>query len=72
MQSEKLSDVIINNKSKQHINDSGRTIGIISEQRGSQQGTPNETILNHRNARHFIIDNIDTIIALNRKKAKKE
>lgn len=66
-----FSNVIINNKSHKRITDSGRNIGIISEQRVNQQGTPYEAVSYDLNAQHFIIDNIDAVIELNRQKAKK-
>ena len=69
-QSGMLSNVIINNKMKKRVTDSGRNIGIISEQRVNQQGMPYEAILYDLNAQHFIINNIDAIITLNREKAK--
>ena len=69
-QSGMLSNVIINNKTKKRVTDSGRNIGIISEQRVNQQGTPYEAIMYDLNAQHFIINNIKAIIALNREKAK--
>lgn len=70
MQMGMLSEVIINNKTKKRVTDSGRNIGIISEQRVSQQGTPYEAIMYDLSAQHFIIDNIGAIIALNREKTK--
>ena len=69
-QSGMFSNVIVNNKSHKHVTDSGRNIGIISEKRVSQQGTTYEAISYDLNAQHFIIDNIDAIIEMNRQKAK--
>ncbi len=69
-QSGMLSNIIVNSKSKKRVTDSGRNIGIISEQRVGQQGTPYEAIMYDLNAQHFIVDNIGAIIALNREKAK--
>lgn len=69
-QSGMLSNVIFNNKTKKRVTDSGRNIGIISEQRVNQQGTPYEAIMYDLNAQHFIVDNIEAIIALNSEKTK--
>lgn len=66
-----FSSVIINNKSHKRVTDFGRNIGIVSEQRVNQQGTTYEAISYDLNAQHFIIDNIDAVIELNRQKAKK-
>lgn len=66
-----FSSVIINNKAHKRVTDSGRSIGIVSEQRVNQQGTTYEAISYDLNAQHFIIDNIEAIIELNRQKAKK-
>ena len=66
-----LTNVIINNKSKKRVTDNGRSVGIISEQRVNQQGSTYEAISYNLNAQHFIIDNIHTIIELNKKKATK-
>lgn len=66
-----LTNVIINNKSKKRVTDNGRTVGIISEQRVNQQGSTYEAISYNLNAQHFIVDNIHSIIELNRKKATK-
>ena len=66
-----LTNVIINNKSKKRVTDNGRSVGIISEQRVNQQGSTYEAISYNLNAQHFIVDNIHSIIELNRKKATK-
>lgn len=67
-----LTNVIINNKSRKRITDSGRSIGIVSEQRVNQQGTPYEAILYDLSAQHFITNNINAIIELNQQKARKK
>ena len=66
-----LTNVIINNKSKKRVTDNGRSVGIISEQRVNQQESTYEAISYNLNAQHFIVDNIHSIIELNRKKATK-
>ena len=66
-----LTNVIINNKSKKRMTDNGRSVGIISEQRVNQQGSTYEAISYNLKAQHFIVDNIHSIIELNRKKATK-
>lgn len=66
-----LSTVIINNKERKTVSDSGKGIGIIEDERESIYGRKYTVILYSLNAQHFIIDNIDAIIALNREKAKK-
>ena len=66
-----LTNDIINNKSKKRVTDNGRSVGIISEQRVNQQGSTYEAISYNLNAQHFIVDNIHSIIELNRKKATK-
>lgn len=66
-----FTNVIVNNKSRKRVTDSGRNIGIVAEQKVNQQGTAYEAIFYNLNAQHFIIDNIDAIIELNRQKAKK-
>ena len=66
-----LTNVIINNKSKKRVTDNGRSVGIISEQRVNQQGSTYEAISYNLNAQQFIVDNIHSIIELNRKKATK-
>ena len=53
------------------MTDNGRSVGIISEQRVNQQGSTYEAISYNLNAQHFIVDNIHSIIELNRKKATK-
>ena len=53
------------------VTDNGRSVGIISEQRVNQQGSTYEAISYNLNAQHFIVDNIHSIIELNRKKATK-
>lgn len=67
-----LTNVVINNKSKKHVTNNGRNIGIISEQRVNQQGSTYEAISYNLNAQHFIIDNIHAVIELNRQKANKK
>lgn len=66
-----LSTVTINDKAHKRVTESGRNIGIISEQRVNQQGTTYEAIFYSLSAQHFIIDNIDAIIALNQSRSKK-
>lgn len=66
-----LSDIIVNNKSRKRPTSAGQNIGIITEERTSQQGRTYEAVYYNLNAQHFIIDNIDTIIEYNRQKANK-
>lgn len=66
-----LSDNIVNNKTRKRPTAQGMNIGIITEERTNQYGTPYEGVFYNLNAQHFIIDNIDTIIAFNCEKAKK-
>ncbi len=66
-----FNTVTVNNKTYKRVTESGRNIGIISEQRENQQGTKYEAVFYNLNAQHFIIDNIDAIIEMNRQKAKK-
>ena len=60
-----LSNVVINNKTHKRVTESGRSVGIITEQRVNRQGTTYEAVFYNLNAQRFIIDNIDAIIALN-------
>ena len=66
-----FSTVTVNNKTHRRVTESGRNIGIISEQRENQQGTKYEAVFYSLSAQHFIIDNIDTIIEQNRQKSSK-
>ena len=66
-----FSSVIVNNKNHKRVTDSGRSIGIISEQRVNQQGTKYEAVFYDLNAQHFILDNISTIIEWNRQRSAK-
>ena len=56
-----LTNVIINNKSKKRVTDNGRSV----------EGSTYEAISYNLNAQNFIVDNIHSIIELNRKKATK-
>lgn len=66
-----LTNIIVNNKARKRPTSSGENLGIFTEERTNQYGTPYEGVFYNLNAQHFIIDNIDTVIALNREKAKK-
>ena len=66
-----FNTVTVNNKTHRRVTDSGRNIGIISEQRENQQGTKYEAVFYSLSAQHFIIDNIDAIIALNYSRSQK-
>ena len=65
-----LSSIIVNNKTKRVPTEAGKQIGIIAEERVSKQGFTYEAVYYNLNAQHFIIDNIDAIIALNLEKSK--
>ena len=66
-----LSDNSVNNKTRKRPTAQGMNIGIITEERTNQYGTPYEGVFYNLNAQHFIIDNIDTIIEQNRQKSSK-
>lgn len=65
-----LTNIIVNNKARKRPTDAGQNLGIITEERVNQYGTIYEGVFYDLNAQHFIIDNIDAIIELNRQKAK--
>ncbi len=60
-----------NNKVRKRPTNAGQNLGITIEERFNQYGTTYEGVFNNSNAQHFIIDNIDAIIELNRQNAKK-
>ena len=66
-----LTNIIVNNNARKRPTSTGENLGIITEERTNQYGIPYEGVFYNLNAQHFIIDNIDAIIALNREKAKK-
>lgn len=66
-----LSDSIVNNKARKRPTAAGQNIGIITEERTNQYGTPYEGVFYTLNAQHFIIDNISTVIEWNRQRTVK-
>ena len=66
-----LSDYIVNNKTRKRPTAQGMNIGIITEERCNQYGTPYEGVFYNLNAQHFIIDNIGTIIEQKLQKSSK-
>lgn len=66
-----LTKITVNNKERRHPTSTGINLGIITEEKVNQYGTFYEGVFYNLYAQHFIIDNIDAIIALNREKAKK-
>lgn len=63
-----LTNVTVNNKNHKRVTEAGTKIGIIFEQKENQQGQSYIAISYNSDAQHFIIDNIDTIIAFNRER----
>ena len=63
-----LTNVTVNNKNHKRVTESGEKIGIIFEQKVSQQGQSYIAITYNLNAQHFIIDNIDSMITFNRER----
>lgn len=66
-----LTNIIVNNKLRKQPSDSGRKMGIITEERVSRYGTKYEAIYYDLNAQHFITDNIGAMIELNKQRTKK-
>ncbi|WP_316608468.1 hypothetical protein [uncultured Ruminococcus sp.] len=66
-----LSDYIVNDKTRKRPTAQGMNIGIITEERTNQYGTPYEGVFYTHSAQHFIIDNIGTVIEWNRKRTAK-
>ena len=66
-----LSDIIVNNKTRKRPTAAGQNIGIITEERTNQYGTPYEGVFYTHSAQRFIIDNIGTVIEWNRKRTAK-
>lgn len=66
-----LTNIIVNNKARKRPTSAGENLGIITEERTNQYGTPYEGVFYNLNAQHFVIDNIDAIMALNPEKVKK-
>ena len=66
-----LSDYIVNDKTRKRPTTQGMNIGIITEERTNQYGTPYEGVFYTHSAQHFIIDNIGTVIEWNRKRTAK-
>lgn len=63
-----LTNIIVNNKARKRPTSTGENLGIITEERTNQYGTPYEGVFYNLNAQHFLIDNIGAIIELNREK----
>lgn len=70
-QSGMLTEITVNNRTRKRPSSSGVSMGIIIEERVNQYGTPYEGVFYSLNAQHFIVDNIDAIIALQNQKEKK-
>lgn len=62
-----LDDFIVNNKRRKRPTSDGISLGISTEKRVSKIGTPYEVLLYNLKAQHFIVDNIDAIVAFNNK-----
>lgn len=60
---EMLEEYTVNNKKKKRPSQNGLAMGISVEQRISKMGVPYEAVFYDLKAQHFIIDNIDAIIA---------
>lgn len=61
-----LTNATVNNKNHKRVTEAGTKMGIIFEQKENQQGQSYIAISYDLNAQHFIIDNIDSIIAFSR------
>ncbi|MGN0488317.1 MAG: hypothetical protein ACI4HO_03520 [Ruminococcus sp.] len=66
-----LSNITVNNKTRRIPTESGKNLGITTEERIGQYGQHYEAVLYNRNAQQFIIDNIDAVININNEKANK-
>lgn len=66
-----LRNIVVNNRTRKHPTEAGIKIGITVKELVNQYGTPYEGVFYDLNAQHFIIDNIDAVIAVNNQKAKK-
>ena len=71
VEADMLTNIIVNNKARKRPSGAGQDLGITTEERVNQYGITYEGVFYNLNAQHFIIDNIDAIIELNRQKAKK-
>ena len=67
-----LTNIVVNNNARKRPTSEGQNLGITTEERVNQYGTPYKGVFYNLNAQHFIIDNIHAIIESNRKKADKE
>lgn len=65
-----LSSITVNNNTRRRPTESGKNLGITTEERSGLYGHY-EAVLYSRNAQQFIIDNIDAVININNEKAKK-
>lgn len=64
-----LTNIVVNNKTRRRPTPKGETIGIFTEERSNQYGTMYEGVFYNTKAQHFIVDNIDAIVAFsNREK----
>lgn len=64
-----LTNIVVNNKTRRRPTPEGKTIGIFTEERSNQYGTMYEGVFYNTKAQHFIVDNIDAIVAFsNREK----
>ena len=63
-----LDNIIINDKQRKIPSDKGRAMGITTEERFSRVGTPYTAVMYSLKAQHFIVDNVDAIIAFNAEK----
>lgn len=66
-----LNNIIVNSKARKRPTSAGQNLGITTEERVNQYGTTYQGVFYNLNAQHFIIDNINAIIEMNRQKAKK-
>ena len=57
-----LQNIIVNNKTRRRPTPQGESIGIATEKRMGQHGMY-EDVFYRNKAQHFIVDNIDAIIA---------
>ena len=67
-----LTEVVINDRARKTPTAAGRNIGIITEERTNQYGTPYTGVFYNIDAQHFIVDNADAIIEMNRQKSQKQ
>ena len=66
-----LSDVVVNDKVRKTPTPAGRNIGIVTEERTNQYGASYVGVFYNTDAQHFIVDNIGSIIEMNRIREKK-